>query len=364
MPTEKAHGIQIAKMCEAFVEEGLDLTLVVPTRATVKKTVRDYYGLRVEVPLVRLWTPDFYLRGPIGYRISSYVFMFGYTLFLLSRRLRGERFAAYTVDLDNFSSSALPLCGAPVYSEMHGAKPASPSQRFLFTYARGIIAINRIIVEELKATFPRSRAEYLIEPNGVDARAFAPLEKSEARKRLQLPVSEALALYAGRFFDWKGLEILPQAAALTPDITWHLVGGDEAHFKEFAHEHIPSNVRFVGSRPHGEMRWWLAAADVLVVLGTKRDVQSYRYTSPMKLFEYLLAKRPIVASATPAIREVVSEKEALLYEPDSAEDLARKVTYAVKDAAMTAELVEEASRKGEASSWNARARRIVKMLHA
>jgi hypothetical protein len=129
MPTEKAHGIQIAKMCEAFIEAGIELELIVPTRKTTPESVREFYSLRVEVPMRRLWVPDLYLSGTIGYRISSYLFMAEYTVLLWWKRLRGEKFVLYTVDLDNFSSSALSCIDVPLFSEMHGGKPNTFMQR-------------------------------------------------------------------------------------------------------------------------------------------------------------------------------------------------------------------------------------------
>ncbi|MDO8514606.1 MAG: glycosyltransferase, partial [bacterium] len=327
IPTEKAHGIQIAKMCEAFIEAGANLTLVVPRRATDSRSPRDYYGLRVDVPLVRLPVVDWYGRGRLGYVLSSLSFICSYLIFLARKKAAGERFLIYTVDLDTFSSSPLVFLHQPLFSEMHTAKRSGIAQRVLFKHIRGVIAINRIIVKELQQAFPHSGARYITEPNGVDLAAFPKMTKQEARTRLGLPHDISIVLYAGRFFEWKGLEILPKAAAMTPAIRWQIVGGDEVGFKELVKEPLPENFFFAGSRPYNEMPLWCAAADVLLVLGTKRDVQSYRYTSPMKLFEYLATGQPIIASGTPAIREIVSEAQVLFYEPDDAQDLARAVDY-------------------------------------
>src|SRR3989338_690359 len=86
MPTEKAHGIHIAKMCEAFIEQGVDLVLLVPARGASKESLQEYYGLRAPVPTVRLWVPDLYRAGSLGYLISSYFFMARCALYLLRRR--------------------------------------------------------------------------------------------------------------------------------------------------------------------------------------------------------------------------------------------------------------------------------------
>lgn len=362
MPTEKAHGIQIAKMCEAFIEAGIDLTLVVPNRTTDSRSIREYYGLRVDVPMVRLPALDCYSKGHFGYVVSSVSFICSYLFFLMGKKLQERRFVLYTVDMDTFSSSILTLLHQPLFSEMHGAKRSTVASRLLFKGVRGIIAINRIIVEELQHTFPSSQTRYLVEPNGVDISSFPKTSKREARAALGLPQDISLVLYSGRFFEWKGLEVLPQAAAVSSAIHWQVVGGTKEEFERIVKEPLPGNLFFAGSRPFNEMPFWCAAADALIVLGTKRDIQSYRYTSPMKLFEYFAAERPIVASGTPALREIVSEQEVFFYEPDDAQDLARAVQHAVIPGEESETHVTAAMLRAVASSWHARVERILHFI--
>lgn len=362
MPTEKAHGIQIAKMCEAFIEAGVNLTLVVPRRATEPQSLQEYYALRVPVPLIRLPVIDWYTGGRIGYLMSSLSFMASYLFFVLWKRIAEKDFILYTVDMDKYSSSVLAFFNIPLFSEMHSAKLRIVPQQVLFKRVNGIIAINKIIVEELRKNFPYSHARYIVEPNGVDISVFADIDMRSARERLGLPQDTLIILYAGRFFEWKGLEILPQAARMTPAIRWQIVGGVKKDFEQLVKESLPENLFFAGGRLHGEMPLWFAAADALIVLGTVRDVQSYRYTSPMKLFEYLATSRPIVASNTPAIREIVKEGEVLFYTPDNADDLARVAEYAVTHRKKLTALTDAAMRRAAASSWRARAERIVQFI--
>lgn len=362
IPTEKAHGIQIAKMCEAFIEAGVDVTLVVPRRTTEPISVRDYYGLRVNVPLIRLPALDWHRGGRFGYFLASLSFMLSYTFFFWRKKMSGEQFILYTVDTDNCSSSTLVLLGLPLFSEMHGAKLSTLAQRMLFTKVNGIIAINQIIVEELQHTFPRSHARYVVEPNGVDLTSFQKIEKSDARRQLGLPQDTPTVLYSGRFFEWKGLEILPEVARATPLVRWQMVGGTHEEFTRLIQTPLPDNFFFAGSRPHSEMCLWFAAADALIVLGTTRDIQSYRYTSPMKLFEYLATGRPIIASKTPAICEIVGEDEVLFYEPDDVQDLTRIVQYSLMHTEELKPRIEKAMRHAIASSWSKRAERIVRFM--
>ena len=46
IPTEKAHGYQICKMCEEFSSAGVEVELWAPTREnSIKKNAFDFYNL-------------------------------------------------------------------------------------------------------------------------------------------------------------------------------------------------------------------------------------------------------------------------------------------------------------------------------
>ncbi|MFA6408159.1 MAG: glycosyltransferase family 4 protein [Candidatus Paceibacterota bacterium] len=363
MPYEKAYGIQVAKMCEALVEAGVDITLIVPSRGP-QGSLKKFYGLRVEIPTLWLPTLDLEEYDRFGYVFMALTFSISYFFFLWYKWLLGERFVLYTIDADQYSSSALALIPVPLFSEMHGGKLNTCATRLLFSRLRGVMAINRIIISELKDTFPHSPARYIAEPNGVDLAMFSPQEKSQARIKLGLSLEEPIMLYIGRFYEWKGLEIIPRAAALSPMIRWQMVGDTRERFADVVKESLPENLHFAGGRPYGEMPTWIAAADAVLVLGTKRDEQSYRWTSPMKLFECLATGRPIVASATPAIKDAIATGAALLYEPDNAEDLADKARQAVTPSAQTIALVNEALHIAPAHTWSGRAKRVVHFIES
>lgn len=358
MPNEKAHGIQIAKMCEAFLEAGIDLTLVLPRRGQPEQTIRDFYNLRVEVPTVLLPALDKHAGGPLLYYLSAVSFMWSYLFYFWFRADRKQAIL-YTVDLDHISYGFMPFIGLPYFSEMHGGKPKTLLHRLLFAGAAGIIPTNHITENQLSRTFAISPKRMLVEPNGVDLLHFSPLDKNNARHKLGLSPSARLALYVGRFFDWKGLEILPPAAELLRgDVQFGIVGGSRMDLERLIGPLPQSALHFYGEKLYADIPLWLSAADVLVVLGTKRDEQSYRYTSPMKVFEYMAMNRPIVASGTPALHDILSDRECFWYEPDSAHSLAEAIRTAVREEGEAKRRAETAQERMQTRSWEARAHRV------
>lgn len=362
MPTERAHGIQLAKMCEAMLDAGADMELVLPRRAIDKKSIREFYSLRRDIPVRRLWALDVYGWGAIGYYMGSVSFMLSYFIFFWIRKIRGERFIMYTIDMDQFSFALVPLLGVPYFVEIHDAKRYSYAYSLLFHNADGLIVINSLIKKELLENFKLKNPEkILIFPNGIDVNFFnGEISKEAARKKLNLSQNIKIALYGGQFYQWKGFEIFPEAAKLlNQHLTIAVVGADEREVRAgLGMKDFPANLDFFGKRPYAEMPLWFAAADALIVLGTKKSDYSYLHTSPMKLFEYMAARRPIIAAETPAIEDVVTEREVFFYEPDNADSMARIIIKALENSAEADVRVSNAFAKTAVFAWEKRGKRV------
>lgn len=364
MPTEKAHGIQLAKMCEAFVEAGVDLELVVPKRKTDVQTIKEFYGLRVDIPLKRLGVVPVYQFGRFGFFLGSLSFAVRYFFYLWWKRwICGEKFIIYTTDLDQFSFFLIPLLGVPYFVEMHDAKKKSWQFSILFWRVSGVISINKIIRAELNNTFHIPGEKNIIESNAVDHFLFNKQESKEvARKALGLAPDRKIAMYVGKVYAWKGLVQLVEAAKLMPDVLVYLVGGTAEELRSIGvMDNQPENFICVGQKSFTEIPRWLWAADVLIVLGTERDDYSYLHTSPMKIFEYAAARRPILASSTPAIGQILSKEEAFFCRADNAKDIADGVNYIFKNPDEAENKTNKAYEQLH-SSWNERATRILDFM--
>ncbi len=339
-PTEKAHGIQLAKMVEAFSAAGVALTLILPRLGSAEDPFI-YYGIARgsgSVTITHVWTTSSRATA-FGFFVSG--FIFGITSALAAVRLRG---VIYSIDLDNFSFFAVPLLRRPYFFEIHSAKKNTFWYRWLFSRITGVIAINSNVEEALVKTFPILRNKSMVCPNGVDLRLYTQGVKRE--------IKHPAVVYTGSFQAWKGMGTVVEAAKRLPDVHFYLVGGVENL------PNLPDNVELLPPQPFKEMPSWQMAADVLLLTGTKTDEYSYRYTSPMKLYEYMAAGRPIVAARTPAITQAASEKEVFFYEPDNAESLADAIKTALSDTNTAGAKVVAARARAAEYTWDKRAARI------
>ena len=363
-PTEKAHGIQMAKMIEAMIGEGTSIEVIVPKRDSSKNTLEEFYGLSHKIPVKKLFVLPLYNFGKIGFWLGSLSFALGYWLFLIWKRLRGEKFIIYTIDIDQFSFFAVPFLGAPYFVEVHDAKKKSFFFNILFKKAKGIIVINNLIKETIAEEFSILKEKIIVHPNGIDLEKFSNLPpQSEAREKLGVKKDEQIALYVGKFYNWKGLKILAETAKKLPSILFYLVGGSkEELIKVTSISNWPENIICVGHRNFKEMPLWLASSDVLLVLGTKANEYSYKHTSPMKLFEYMASGRPVVASRTPAIEQIVSDKEVVFYKSDNAESFADSIAYALENTEESHKKSKNAFEKVKQYSWDKRAKSILDFI--
>jgi glycosyltransferase involved in cell wall biosynthesis len=116
-------------------------------------------------------------------------------------------------------------------------------------------------------------------------------------------------------------------------------------------------VTLTGLVPPAEVAGLLRSAHVLVLPNSASAI-SAAYTSPLKLFEYLAAGRPIVASDLPAFREVIGDEQAVLVAPDDPGALAAALTALRDDYARRVRMGEAAFALASAYTWDARAAHI------
>lgn len=145
----------------------------------------------------------------------------------------------------------------------------------------------------------------------------SPAEVLSLRERLGLSRRGPVVLYSGTFETYQGLpeliEAIPLVRARVPDATFLFVGADRANGL-LAQGAAPSLIaagvlRVIERQPRSEMAAFLALADVLV------SPRAYGGNLPLKIFDYLAAGRPIVATDIPTHRTVLAEDRAVLVAP-------------------------------------------------
>lgn len=386
IPTEKANGVQIVKMCEAFQRQGLAVELWLPRRvqSEAMRQVTDlgsYYDVETPFQVNYIGTPDFLpLESKLPHALLRGLYYFQYLLFSILAVLRTytEPHAIYytrSVQTLFVLAATRWLHRKPIYfeaHELHGNPDSRGLLRLVLTFCMrwmlsriaGLVVItHRLKVLYAELGFPERLI--LVAPDGIETKRISyDLDRIEARKALHIPLDKTLVVYTGHLFTWKGGYVLAESGRHLPmNYCIYLVGGtepDQRALQEYVMEQQLGNVVLTGHVPYREVPRYLMAADVLVLPNTSERRISREYTSPLKLFEYMGARRPIVASDLPSIREILChEEQALLVPPDDPAQLAEGILRVTQDADLAQRLVNHAYAQVRDYTWENRAAKIV-----
>ncbi|MDO8573074.1 MAG: glycosyltransferase family 4 protein [bacterium] len=365
-PSEKAASLFTAKSSEAFADEGYMVTLLVPRRLGVDHSdPYGFYGIRKNFRIVYLPTLDLFgipVLSRVAFYVSMTVFSFATLIYILMRSDRSSII---------YSNEHLPLLLTSLvrkntFYEIHDMPERNRSfYALLLRCIKGAIVTNHWKLEHIAKVFNISRTKLLYEPNAVEIAQFDIVTiKEEARAKLGIKSQTPIALYTGHLYGWKGVDTLARAAGiLSGRAEVYVVGGtreDVVRFKK-SFGHI-LNLHIVGHRPHSEISLWQKAADVVVLPNTARENISKYYTSPMKLFEYMASKRPIVATDIPSVREILDTTNAIIVPPDNPEAMARGIITAFENQSLVSRITDTAYRFVELHTWNKRAGRVLNFV--
>ncbi len=139
------------------------------------------------------------------------------------------------------------------------------------------------------------RGDLLLVENGVDAERFA----APMSRPVDLPLGRPLIGYHGAIAPWFDFDLLEHVARRRPDWDFALVGPTLGPI----HDRVASlsrleNIHLLGERPSDTMPAYVQAFDVgTIPFMVDRLTEG---VSPLKMFEYLAAGKPVVATPLPA----------------------------------------------------------------
>ena len=378
MPSRSANSIHVARMCEGLVSLGHDITLYInrstPSKDGLKEIIERYYGADLSnVKLVsfysRRWPVALNLRIAV-HAVYKYMLLFVKRRpldFIISRNLYGAYFLRR-------------LAREKLIFETHQLETGFRrymQRKIIQTFDVTTVAISkelrRIIVEYYRA----EPHKVIVLPDAAPAGIHRLSQGQRRAMRLSLLTGVDLKYYSlvvgyfGHLYNGRGLEIVQALAQRHPDIAFFVYGGNEEQIALLKRQNNFSNLKVMGHIDPGHVLKIMGIMDVLLMpyqetvsIGGKRNEDTVRWMSPMKMFEYMAVGVPIIASRLPVLEEVLRDgHNCLMAVPDDPNDWSACLDRLYNDSEIAERLASIAHTEYLSEyNWISRAKKMLRLV--
>lgn len=362
VPSTTANSMQVMKACQALSQLGHEVHLFLPRYKLLLRNIdlTSFYGLKNQFSI------EYLSSHP---NLNRYDFAMWAVR--KARQLKADISYVWFVQAGIFSLFA----HLPVIFELHGPPEGNfgPTLFRLFQKIPGtkrLLPITKALASQLHERFNidlRDQRQLKISPNGVDLERYNDLP-DPVTARTQLGLTDALTVgYTGHLYTGRGMSLLTELAKCFPRIHFLWVGGrqqDVDRWQNYLEAEKIVNVTLTGFIENSQLPLYQAAADILLMPYEKAITgssggNSTPYASPMKMFEYMACKRPIISSDLPVIREILNPSNSMLCPPEDIGMWSQALGNLIYDEEKRHALAEQAWRDIQQYTWLERARKAL-----
>ncbi len=336
-PRDPVGLIRVWTLADALTKVGDRVTLFPPRyRSALSRRACTVIPIRlIHLPLVR----------PLSYALSSFIHG-------LMRALLAKPDVVYYRWMDSPHALILArlldvpcICevnGEPVPEWLNERKPFLQKckrllARLTLRYCDRIVVLTEGLRSVLHERYHIPLERIAVLPSGTDVQRFVPRDVVASRLELGLLPSRPYVGFVGSFYRYQGLADLLNSMVLVkevcPTAQLILVGDGEAtdELKQQAGRlGLSSSITWTGRIPYWEVPVWINAMSLCVA-----PFRSDRgETSPVKIFDYLACRRPVVASAIPSVVSTFTSDSGVQFvAPDEPRTLADAIIALLNDPA-------------------------------
>jgi glycosyltransferase involved in cell wall biosynthesis len=200
---------------------------------------------------------------------------------------------------------------------------------------------------------------------GIDIERFAPVTKGDTvRQHYGLTRKDIVLFFMGWLYQFSGLkEVASQLARIdNPNLKLLVVGEGDAYeaLQQIREKHnLKDRIILTGKKPYEEIPSFIAASDVCL-LPAYPDEKIMQDIVPIKMYEYMAMKKPVIATRLPGVMKEFGEDNGVVY-VDKPEDAVTKAMELIQSGKIQ-ELGQKARSFVERYSWESITDQFEKIL--
>ena len=215
------------------------------------------------------------------------------------------------------------------------------------------------ITKNLSKKFKLSN-DYIILDDAISLKDF---------KKKKISKKKSSCVYTGSLAKGKGLENILEISKFNKKINYDIYGDfansnfNKASFKNF------KNVNYKGYVEYRKIPKILSKYKVALMPYSKKvyvrakNIETSKYMSPLKLFDYMASKNIIIASEMQVYSHLLNKQNSIIIKNNSAKSWSKKIEYALKNYKKLVNLKENAYKKVKNYTWDKRVTEIIKFIN-
>ena len=356
LPSTSAYSIQVLKMCDQLSKFAKKTFLFLPfvDQRYLNKNLRKEYNIKYKFKTQSIFKNKKNMN--FFYRIFFALKVF----FIISKAYKKEK--CVIVSRSIISSLVLSLFQIKNYLELHHDLKGFTKHIFKLTNFNFVKRnINYILLHRnLLTLYPHKKKNYLILDDAVDLRHFKKFKKINLKNKNSFACS-----YFGSLTKGKGIEIIDSLSKKLKNIQFHVYGDLNFYNEKINNEN--KNITFYGHIPYSKIPKYMSKYDVCLMPYLKKvsvrssNLETSKYMSPLKLFDYLASCKIIIASNLNVYSHILKNNFNSILIPYNSENIwCKKIIEVRNNIKKYSFLKKNAYKTALKFTWEQRTKKIIK----
>jgi glycosyltransferase involved in cell wall biosynthesis len=188
-------------------------------------------------------------------------------------------------------------------------------ERIIYKLSDQVVVPSVLIRDYLCRNYGVREDSVLVVSNGANPEFSRPMDKTECRRQLGLPLEGNFLVFVGSLKQWHGIDrlvpLMPSLVKEIPDLHLLIVGDGEKRegLKQWVNEkQMSQNVILAGRVPFEKVPIYINAGDICLAPYFEEGLNETGI-SPLKIFEYMACGRPIITNPVGGLDALFREHE-------------------------------------------------------